>query len=141
MAATTLKAIIDRFQAVLEAAPLSLTATREPFSHDLSPNTVIDSAYRIKDDGLSRSRPVGANQFVRVDRLTIFIAKKLNFAGQTAVETMETLLNTIERQILADDNSHDYHASIEGRLVTQPPKTDIAIASLTLLVDYDFSGS
>lgn len=141
MAATTLKAIIDRFQAVLEAAPLSLAPTKEPFSHDLSPNTVLDSAYRIKDDGLVRNQPVGANQFVRVDRLTVFIAKKLAFTAQTVAETMETLLNTIERQILADDAAHEYHASVEGRTITQPPNTDIAIASLTVLVDYDYSGT
>lgn len=141
MAATTLSAIMDRFTSVLEADPLFLKPTKEPFSHDLSPNTVLDSAYRIQDEGIQSTRPVGASQFVRVDRICIYIAKKLNFAGQASVETMEDTLNTIERQILADDADHDYHASVDSRRVTNPPKTDIAIGSLSFLVDFDYSGT
>jgi len=141
MAATTLKAIMDRFQVVLEGEPLLLKATKEPFSHDRSPNTVLDSAYRLEDGGMSVSRPVGANQFVRVDRLTVFLAKKLNFAAQVSVETLETSLNTIERYILDDDADNNYHASVEGRRITRVPDSDVAVASLVFLVDYDFSAS
>lgn len=141
MAATTLKAIMDRFQAVLEASPLSLKATKEPFSHDRSPNAVIDTAYRIEDGGIASSRPVGASQFVRADRLTVFLAKKLNFAAQSSVETLETTLNTIERYILADDANNNYHASLEARRITRPPDSDVAVASLVFVVDYDYSGS
>ena len=132
---------MDRFQVVLEGEPLLLKATKEPFSHDRSPNTVLDSAYRLEDGGMSVSRPVGANQFVRVDRLTVFLAKKLNFAAQVSVETLETSLNTIERYILDDDADNNYHASVEGRRITRVPDSDVAVASLVFLVDYDYSGS
>jgi len=132
---------MDRFQVVLEGEPLLLKATKEPFSHDRSPNTVLDSAYRLEDGGMSTSRPVGANQFVRVDRLTVFLATKLNFAAQVSVETLETSLNTIERYILDDDADNNYHASVEGRRITRVPDSDVAVASLVFLVDYDFSAS
>lgn len=139
MAATTLKAIMDRFQVVLEDDPLNLKATREPFSHDLAPNTIVDTAYRLEDGGLVSSRPVGNTQYVRVDRLIVYLTKKLNFAGQASVETLEQTLNTIERYILADDSANSYHASVEQRRITRIPETDVAVASLTFLVDYDFN--
>lgn len=141
MAVTTLKAIMDRFQVVLEGSPLFLTPTKEPFSHERSPNAVLDTAYRIEDGGLVSSRPVGGSQFVRVDRLTVYLAKKLNFAAQTSVETLETTLNTIERYILADDANNSYHASVQDRRITRLPESDVAVASLAFLVDYDYSGS
>lgn len=141
MAATTLKAIMDRFQVVLEGSPLRLKPTKEPFSHDRSPNAVIDTAYRIEDGGMSLSRPVGANQFVRVDRLTVYLAKKFNFAAQESVETLETTLNTIERRILNDDADNSYHASVESRRVTRVPDADVMVGSLVFLVDFDFNAN
>ena len=141
MAATTLTAIMDRFQVVLKAAPLHLTETKEPFSHDRSPNTVMDTAFRLEDGGIISSRPVGGNQFVRADRITVFLAKKLAFNAQTSVETLETTLNTIERYILDDDADNSYHASVEGRRVTRLPESDVAVGSLVFAVDFDYSAS
>ncbi len=141
MAATTLKAIVDRFQAVLEASPLSLKATRDAFSHDRQPNALLDGTYYIQDDGVAESRPVSNHADVRIDRLTVFLARKLAFDGQTQKETIETTLNTIERYLIADGPANSYHAFIGGRRVTRPAGTDIAIGSITVHVDYDFSTS
>lgn len=139
MAATTLSAIRDRFAAVLEAAPLNLTKTTDAFSHDRQPNTVLDNAYRVEDAGMVQNRPVGNTQFARVDRLRIYIARKLAFDPAGAIDSVEDTLNTIERYILADDAAHDYHASVEGRgTPNRPQDADIVVGSLTLLVDYDY---
>ena len=57
------------------------------------------------------------------------------------METLEISLNTIERYILDDDADNNYHASVEGRRITRVPDSDVAVASLVFLVDYDFSAS
>lgn len=142
MADTTLKAIIDRFEAVLEATPLFLKPTKDAFSHDRQPNTLLDNSYYLEDGGLVSSRPVGNYKAVRVDRLVVFVALKLNFQAQTQKETMTTTLLTIERYLKADGPANSYHAEIGGgRRVTRPKGKDILIGSLALTVDYDVNES
>lgn len=137
MATTTLKAIIDRFQAVLEAAPLSLVATKEPFSHDRQPNAVLNTAYRVEDAGLSDTASVSNGVQVRRDTLRVWVARKVMFAGQTSAESLHDTLVSIERAIKADGASNSYHAEITGREITR--EGDILTASVDFVVDYDFS--
>lgn len=131
--------IIDRFQAVLEASPFSLKPTKEPFSHDHQPNAVVDNAYRIEDAGLGSSRSATNDVAIRIDHLTVWIAKKLAFAGQTNVEALHTQIIAIERALKADGQQNEYHVEILGREIRR--KNDIATASIKLSVDYDFSES
>ena len=137
MADTTLKAIVDRFQAVLEASPCSLTASTLSFSHDRQPAAAIEDHYYLEDGGLVSNRPMGNYKAARMDRLRVFIAKKAKFDGVSAFETMTTLLLTIERAIKADGLSNSYHAEIESHRVTQPIGKDILIGEIALAVDYD----
>lgn len=139
MAALTLKQIIDRFQAVMEAAPIAMTATREPFSHDLQPAGLVTNTYRVEDGGLRDTKPMTNHASARVDTLRIWIARKIAFAGQTAVEAIEESLVAIERAIKADGAAQSYHAEIVGRDPRR--KGDLVIASITFSVDYDFSES
>lgn len=141
MSDTTLKAIIDRFQAVLEASPISLTATRDAFSHDRQPNALLTNTYHVEDDGLQGTQSITNHKEARIDRLTVFVARKLDFAPQTAKETMETLLTTIERYLKADGLSNNYHVNLQNRRVTRPAGKDFLIGSVTLTVDYDFNAA
>lgn len=138
MADQTLAGIMARWRAVLEASPLSLKPTRDAFSHDRQPNTLLDGAYYLEDGGMTSSRPVGNSKAVRIDRIVLYVAAKLNFAPETAKEAMETTLLSAERYIKADGPSHSYHAEIvPGRRVTRPKGGDFLIGSLPLTVDYD----
>ena len=139
MADTTLSAIYARVATVLEADPFFFVATPEPFSHDRAPNAVTDRAYRIQDGGLVRSDSTSNYTAARIDRLTVFVAKKLAFANQDALETLEDTLLGIERAVKADGPANGYHAELENRLVTRIPETDVMVGSLNLTVDYDVS--
>jgi len=137
MAALILSDIIDRFEAVLEASPLSFKHSKEPFSFDRQPNTVINDAYRIEDGGLGSSRSATNSVAVRIDTLRVWIARKLAFDGQSAVETLQDTLVTIERYLKADGKAQGYHVEITGRDMKRVG--DLAMASIDFSVDYDFS--
>jgi hypothetical protein len=137
MADFTTEGLINRFQAVMEAAPLSMTLTREPFSHDRQPAGLITNTYRVEDSGLASSRAATNHAQVRIDTLRIWFARKLAFAGQTALETAEATIVAIERAILADGRAQGYHAVLTAR---DPRRSgDLVIASVTFQLDYDFS--
>jgi hypothetical protein len=140
MAETTLTAIIDRFQAVLEGTDVGLKKSRLPFSHDRQPNGAIEDRYYIHDDGNLNSQPLGNYKAARIDRLRVAIAKKTAFDGVAQFEAMETLLNTVEREIKADGLSNSYHAEFGGvRRVTQPDGKDLVIGEIGFTVDFDFA--
>src|SRR3990167_4112800 len=140
MATTTLKAIIDRFQAICEGATLDLQATQVPFSHDREPNATLDSAYYLHDGGLSESKPGTNDLEFRLDTLTLWLTRRLAFAGQTQAETLETTMTTLERLILADGPANNYHAHVTGRAgPARAGESERLVAGLTFAVDYDFS--
>ena len=140
MATTTFPAILDRFQAVCEGATLSLSATQVPFSHAREPNAVVDASYYLEEAGLNESRVGTSDLEFRVDRLTVWLARRSGQDGQTAIETLETTLTTLERLVIADGRSNHYHATVAGR--SAPELTGdggLIVAGLTFAVDYDFS--
>lgn len=138
MADTTLAAIMARFRAVLEASPLTLTLTAEAFTHDRQPTTLVSSTYYLEDAGLGSSRSVGNYKAVRVDRIKVFAALKINGAPHTAKETLETTLLTIERYLKADGPANGYHVEVAGgRQVTHKKGSEYLVGSITLSADYD----
>lgn len=137
MATLTPTNIIDRFQAVLEATPFSLKKTKEPFSHDSQPNAALNDAYRIEDLGVKTSRSSTNQTAVRVDGFRVWVARKLAFDGQAAVETIETQLVAIERYLKADGRQQGYRPELTGRELKR--RGDIVTASVDFAVDYDFS--
>jgi hypothetical protein len=139
MANTTLKAIIDRFQAVCEASASSLKKTKDAFSHDAQPNGLLTGTYYLEDAGISSSVECSNNAEARIDQLTVWIARKVAFDGVTALETMETAINTLERAIVADGPAQGYHARLAGRKVSRPKDKDFLIGSATFTVDYDYT--
>ena len=140
MADTDLATIMGRFRAVLEAAPLSLVATADGFSHERQPTTLVSNTYYLDDAGLQGNRPVTNYKSVRVDRIRVYVALKVNDAPHTQKETLESTLLTIERYVKADGPAHSYHAEIVGgRQITQKKGSAVLIGSLTLSVDYDIN--
>jgi hypothetical protein len=140
MATTTLKAIIDRFQAVCEASPLSLKPSQVPFSHDREPNATLESAYYLEDGGLSESRSGTNDLEFRMDTLTVWLTRKLAFSGQTQAETLQTTMTSVERRILADGPANSYHARVTARAgPAQAGESDRLVAGVTFTVDYDFT--
>lgn len=139
MADTTLKAIIDRFQAVCEASPQSLKKAKDAFSHDRQPNGLLTDTYFIQDDGVLSSVEVTNNAEARIDRLTVFLARKVSFDAVTAMESMETSLSRLERAIEADGLSNNYHARLQTRRVSRPKDKDFVIGGVGFTCDYDYS--
>jgi hypothetical protein len=142
MAATTIKAILDRFQAVLAAAPLSLVQAQQAFSHDRQPNAQIQDTFWIENGGLVNARSASNKQEVRVHRLTVYVAKPASFAGLAQMEAMLELGDTMYRYLIADGLTQGWNVSTGGgERVTNPKKTELVIASYPFLVDFDFSVS
>lgn len=142
MPTLTTAAVLARFRTVLEALPgaTPLVPTREPFSHDRQPAAVIDGAYYLEYGGLALAdRSQTAETLARADRVVIYVARHLKFAGQTEVEALHDQLDTIERALKADGPDESYHVWTETRRMTRPDGADFAVGSLSLMVDYDFS--
>ena len=141
MAATTLKAIIDRFQVICEGGTLSLQKSLTPFTLVREPNATLESAYYLEDGGVVQT-DIGTNEIeFRVDAVTVHLARRLKFAGQTEAETLQTTMNTLERLILADGPAQGFHASVAARVAPAPMEdnADVIVAGLTFNCDYDFS--
>lgn len=141
MPATDLKTIIDAFQSVLEAAPLSLKPTQVPFTHDRQPNTMVADSYYIDDGGTVNRQSVTNDVEVRVDRLRIWVAKPLAFAGQAQFEAMEQLADTIYRYLLVNARANGWNVDADARRVTRPAAAEVIIGEFGFRVDYDFNSS
>jgi hypothetical protein len=139
MAATTLSAILAAWATVLEAAPLALRPTAAAFTHDVQPNAALDESYYLVDDGAVSRASVTNGMEVRVDRVTLWMAKPLNFAGPTQLQALEDLLDDIYRTLIPVARAAGYNVEADTRRVTHPPNTEHLIASATFRVDYDFS--
>jgi len=138
MAETDLPTVMARIRTVLEAAPLSLVATAEGFSHDRQPTTLIDQTYYLEDAGLVSSRPMGNYKAARIDGIRVYVALRVNDDPHVRKETLESTLLDIERAIKTDGNAQSYHAEITtGRKVTQKRGSNVFVGSLGLTVDYD----
>ncbi len=137
MAATTLAAILDRFQAVCEGANVNLRKTTDEFSFDRQPNAKLDTVYRIEDAGFSETASLTNNVDARVDLLSIWVARKATPDSQATRRTVEVDLLTIERQVVADGPDNNYHASKTAREVERVG--DVIMGRLELSVDYDVS--
>lgn len=143
MAAQTMSAILDRFKTVLEAPPLNLVASTNPFDDADVPATLVDMTYRLVSAGLVSDVPTSNYQSLRIERVTVTMAKTIGFQGYTAQQTLHNTLDAIERAVIADGPDHGYLVSIEkgSRKVTRPKNTDLLQASISFLVDYDYSES
>lgn len=138
MASTTLGTIMARVMDVCTGLTLKLKPTRDAFTHDRQPNAVLTDSVWVEDGGLAQNLEATNGVAVRTDRLTVWIARKLAFDGQTAKETLEETLVALEQAVLADGLSGSYHARLEGRRVSRPAGKDFAVGSATFSVDYDF---
>ena len=153
MAATTLSAILERFDTVLQASPLLLLPTSNPFSDAAEPNANVGSYYTLLPAGLVH--PDGTSNYseARIDRITVKVQKPLDFNASRAIRELQDLCDAIERAIIADGPDHFYDATVEkgSRKVTRPkpPRTpgstqptagsDLAEATIAFLVDYDYN--
>lgn len=139
MANRTTAEILARWRVVLEADDVGLLPTREPFSHDRQPSTVLDGAYYLDYGGITSERSQSNETIARVERVTVYVTRALKFDGQTEVEALHDTLDTIERALKADGPDQSYHVWTETRRMTRPTGTNHAVGSVSLLVDYDFS--
>jgi hypothetical protein len=136
----TLDGLMARFETVLEAQPFGLKKTTVPFTHDHQPNEAIEDRYTYRDGGLVQTDSMTAMVSVRIDRIELFVARKMAFDGHTQQRALEAQLVAIERALIADGLNSGYHVIVDGsaRRVTQPKNKDLLIASCAFLVDYDF---
>lgn len=141
MAATTLAAILDRFQAVLAAAPLSLKQSLEAFSHDRQPNANIQDTFWVEDGGQASRRSTTNHSEARIDVLRVYVAKPKAFAGLTQMEALVTLGDTMYRHLLVDALTQGWNVEMAAHKTSSPANTDLVIGSYDFRVDYDFSSA
>lgn len=141
MAAQTMSGILARFETVLQAPPLNLVKSTSPFDDADVPNTLTDMAFRVLAGGIVSDVPTTNYASLRLDRVTVSVGKMLAFDGYGAQRAVQDLLDTIEQRIVADGIDHGYFASLEkgSRKSVKPKNADICQASISFLVDYDYS--
>lgn len=139
MAPTTLAAILAAWGTVVEASPVSLVPTVAAFTHDLQPAGMVANSYYFEDGGNVSRSSVTNQAEVRVDRVTVWIAKPLNFAGPATLQAMQTLIDTVYKQLLVLAVSAGYNVIADTRRVTVPKDGEVLIASAAFTVDFDFS--
>jgi len=143
VAALTITDILARFRVVLEAEPLNLIESNDAFSHQRQPAGVVTNSYYIEDTGIVSNRSVGNYDTVRLQRLTVYVARVIPPGqGSATLATVETTLTAIERALIADGASQSYAIAMDvQRRVTKTEATDIAIGSLAVTVDHDYDES
>lgn len=141
MAATTISAILERFEAVLQSDPLNLTLSVSPFSDEVVPNTLVNETVRVQSGGVVSSRSTSNYQAVRMDRVVVSIQRSLQFEAYQSQRDIQDLLDDIERCIIADGPDHGYMVTVEkgSRKIVRRKDADVVDASIHFLVDYDFS--
>lgn len=137
MPAFTVSGLLTRFRTVLEASPLSLSESRDAFSHDRQPNGLLTNVYYVEDAGLLQHRQVTNYDAVRIDRFVVYVTRHLAFDGSTAMNTLEDTLNTINKEIIEDGVAQGYNPNIDGRRMTRPEGKDYCVGSISFAVDYD----
>lgn len=137
MAALTPREIRERVQTVLED-DAGLIRSREAFSLNLQPNTVLDNSYTLDTERINE-RSQTNNVTARLDRLTVTVAKKLNMDSETAVRTLQDTLDDVDRRIRADGIDQGYHVWPGVLRITRPEGRDYCLGTLAWTCDYDYS--
>ncbi len=143
MSATTIGAIMQRFQTVLEAAPISLERSGDPFTDTGTPGGMTDRTYRLVHAGLVHSTPMSAGLVVRIERITVTIMRAMQFDGYVAQIDVQDQLDAVERAIVADLVAQSINVNVEkgSRKVTRPKNANICVGAINFLVDFDFNES
>jgi secreted Zn-dependent insulinase-like peptidase len=139
MAATTLAAILASWKTVVEDDAVALVPTVAPFTHDQQPNGMVANSYYLEDGGNVQRSSMTNNAEVRIDRVTFWIAYPVNFDGDTALQALETLVDTIYRALLVQARTDGYNVEADTRRITRPAGLELLVASQAFTVDFDFS--
>ncbi len=140
MAATTLAAILERFEAVISTAPLSLTLSKQPFGDETEPNLVVDVLARVTSGGMAGQRSQSNHSEARMDRVIVSLQQAMKFDGYGAQRDLAILCDDVVRAIIADaiDQGYDVTEEKGSRKMSNPKKTDLVRADIGFLVDYDW---
>jgi hypothetical protein len=141
MATTDLATILAAWATLVEASPLSLTPTVAAFTHDQQPGGMVANSYYFDDGGNVQRASITNDQEVRIDRVTVWIAKPLNFAGPAALQAMQTLIDDLYRHLVVEARDNGYNVEADTRRVTRPATSELLIASASFTVDYDFNAA
>lgn len=141
MATTDLARIIAAWRLVLEQDPLALQPAQQAFSHDRQPNAMMQDTYWIGDAGTVSRFSCGNDQEVRIDRLEVWVARPVSFAGQAQFEVLEQLGDQIYRYLSSDGRIRGWNVEADSRRITNPQGTELLIASFGFRADYDFDSS
>ena len=142
MPTTQVNSIVECIQDVLEAAPFAFVSSHDPFALDSVPNATVESRYRVIFDGVIEDQTVGNDRYVRLDRVLVQVAKKLNLtSGHDSLQTLADTLDDAARYIIDDGPDNSYHARVIDSSITRSEKNaDVALGTLTFAVDYDWDG-
>src|SRR5262245_47665911 len=109
MAATDLATILAAWATVVEDDAIALRPTVAAFTHDQQPAGTVANSYYFDDGGNVARTSMTHDAEARVDRITTWIAKPLNFDGPGTLQAMHTLIDTIYRYLLVEARTHGYN--------------------------------
>lgn len=141
MAATTISAIIERFEKVLTSPPLNLTISTQPFGDDVEGNAIVDAMFRVVSGGMVGQRSQSNYAEARMDRVTVTLQQKLRFDGYQAQRDLTDLADDVVRAMIADGLDYSYDVTEEkgSRKIVHPKKTDICRMDIGFICDYDWN--
>jgi hypothetical protein len=137
--ATTLDVVTDRVRSL--AVGLGYVETQTPFSFDLQPVGAIDGAFRVLDSGAQRI--VGGFKYseVRIDRLTIYVGRKLAGTPTQAKRLLTRDMHSLTAAIVRDghETSGEYAVPDDGRVheIRAEAGAEYAVLQMTVPVDYE----
>lgn len=136
---TTLDAIVDRARSV--TAALGYHEAQTPFDFSLQPDGAIDTCFRIVDSGAQRI--VGGFRYseTRVDRITVWVARKYAGEPTQAKRLLTRDMHSITAGIVRDghEDSGEYAVPDDGRVheIRAEPGATYAVLQMTVPVDYE----
>jgi hypothetical protein len=140
--ATSIAAIRERVQGLLEAPPFQFTRSVVPFDFSQVPTGVIDGAYRLETE----SQDVAAGMHyaeTRVDRLRLSLAKKLTADADATYQDLLALFDDVASAVIRDGAqvSGEYAVLDAGRgsRVGHTKGQEFAVGVLTLPVNYEIA--
>lgn len=138
---TTIDAIVDRCRSVVLGSPFSYVEAQSPFDFDRTTAGLIDGSIRIVDAGSNRIKAGFGFTETRIDRITVWVARKFNGDPTTGKRLLSRDMSSITTAIVRDGHqvSGEYAIEDEGRQheIRAEQGAEFAVMQLVLPVNYE----
>lgn len=139
--ATTDDAIVDRVRSLLQAAPFAYVEAQSPFDFTTQPAQAIEGAFRVVDRGSQRVTAGFAFSETRVNRLEIFVARRLGVDPKIARRQLSRDATSITAAVCREGEQiwGEFCVETDGRQheIRTEQGAEFAVLQLTVPVNYE----